>query len=240
MNDFTDIHQHLVYATDDGPTTFEKTRAMLEDARRNGIGTVIATPHVTPGIQAFDLEAYHRKLETITAYCTRELPDIQVLPGAEIFYTEATSRLLKERQIPTLANTDFVLVEFSPDIRFEALSEAALSLLRAGFRPILAHVERYECLAHHPRRAYALKAQMEVRYQINCATILAGKGFRVNRFCKKLLRDHLVDAVATDAHNTSTRPIRMREAYDVLVKDYGEAYASRLTGREGGVMGLPE
>lgn len=236
MSGFTDIHQHLVFGVDDGPETFRETRAMVRAARRDGIGNIIATPHIAPGVVDFDLEAYYEKLERIRAYCAKLVPEVTVFSGAEIFYTETTCRLLKERRIPTLADTEYVLVEFSPEVRYENLADAVSGILRGGHIPVLAHVERYQCLAQHPNKAEELKQELDVRYQMNCSTILGEKGFFVNRFCKRLLRNGLLDAVATDAHNIDSRPVRMKEAYRLLCKEYGKEYATRLTGLEGGLI----
>lgn len=235
---FTDIHQHLVYGIDDGPKSFKETRMMVRAAERDRIGKIIATPHVVPGVQAFDLESFLEKLDRVRVYCAQRRPDVEVFVGSEILYTEATTRFLNERRIPTLAGTDKVLVEFLPGVRYEELRSAAESLLHNGYVPIVAHIERYQCLVSHPKRAYEMKARLDIRYQVNCSTVLDGKGFFVNRFCKKLLSDGLIDVVATDAHNTNTRPARMLEAYRLLKKQYGVHYAARLTGLRGGVIPL--
>lgn len=230
---FTDIHHHLVYSVDDGPEAFHETEAMLRAAIRDRIGKIIATPHVVPGIEAFDLESFLWKLERIQLFCLREQLALEVFPGAEIFYTRFTRRLLDERRVPTLDGTDYILVEFSPVIGYEEIKDAVESLNRGGYIPILAHVERYRCLVGHPKRAYELKNQLNVRYQVNCTTIVHGKGFLVNRFCERLLRGELVDAVATDAHNVDTRPVLMMKAWRVLEKQVGTRYAARLTGMDG-------
>ncbi len=238
MNGFTDIHHHLVFGVDDGPGTFRETSEMLRAARRNGIQTIVTTPHVTPGIKDFDQDAYFEKLEMMKAYCAHKQLDIQLHSGAEVFYTDLTGRFLKERRIPSLANTEYVLVEFSPKVRYDELDEAATSLLRSGYIPVFAHVERYQCLAKHPQRAIELRKKNDLRYQVNCSTILGEKGFFADRFCEKLLREGCIDAVATDAHNTGSRAVHMKAAYRLLEEEYGELYAQRLTGVSNGLLSL--
>ena len=127
-------------------------------------------------------------------------------------------------------------MEFSPDINYRQIQNNLEKLSRNGYIPILAHVERYQCLVSRPQSAYELKERLSVRYQMNCSTVIDGKGFAVSRFCRKLLGDGLIDAVATDAHNIDTRPIRMLEAYEVLEERYGVAYAERITGVKGGLV----
>lgn len=233
---FTDIHHHLAYGVDDGPGFLQETELMIRAAIRDRIGMIIATPHVAPGMEAFDLESYLQKLEEMRLLCLRQQLEIEILPGAEIFYTEFTRRFLSERLIPTLADTEYILVEFSPEVTYQVVRSAVETLNRSGYIPILAHVERYRCLVKRPQRAYELKAKLDVRYQMNCWTVIKGKGFSVNRFCKRLLRDEMIDAVATDAHNVDTRPALMSRAYQALEKGVGPQYAAYLTGVDGGIL----
>lgn len=232
MKGFTDIHHHLIHGIDaDGPRTFEDTCAMLRAARADGIRAIIATPHVMPGVYPFPAEAYCRNLHEARAYCRREEIDITIYPGAEIFYTEMTLRHLQDGRIPTMAGTSYVLVEFSTDVRYPYLLDALQNLSRSGYIPILAHPERYQCLVSHPRSAGHLKSQTGVRYQLNCSSIIKKKGFFLNRFCRVLLSEGLVDAVATDAHNVHRRPVAMKGAFARLLEHYGRGYAESLTGR---------
>jgi len=234
MDGFTDIHHHLMYGMDDGPETLQEAQAMLRAAGEDGIREIVVTPHVVPGIEPFAYAVYRDRLEELADYAGRE--GISLKPGAEIFFTEAARRHLDERRVPTLADTRCVLAEFSPDVPYKALLDAAESLLIGGYLPVLAHVERYHCLMSRSQRAVELKKQLDVRFQINCSTVVMGRGLAVNRFCKRLFEDGLVDAVATDAHNVGSRPVMMTEAYRVLKKRYGEGYAGYLTGIGGGVV----
>lgn len=232
MRGFTDIHHHLLFGIDgDGPQTKMATVRMLEAARGDGIDTIIATPHVTPGIYAFDMDDYLRRYERVSALAEATGGGLTILPGAELFYTEATCRLLEEGRVPTLSGSEHVLVEFSPGVRYDVMRDALWGLSRHGYVPIVAHVERYACLVHHPQRARDLRGQRDVRFQVNCATILHRKGFLLNQFLTRMLEGDLIDALATDAHNTKSRRVCMAAAYRALSRQYGARYAAKLTGR---------
>ena len=226
---FMDIHHHLLYGMDDGPKDCRKMYAMLRRAASQGISRIVATPHITPGVYHFDRSQYDLALREAADYCSRMGLNIALYEGAEILYTGQTCRLLREGKVPTLAGTDRVLVEFSPDVRFEELHEALDHLLCSGYLPVVAHVERYRCLVMHPARAERLKREMTVYFQVNCGAILDDRGFFERRFINRLMRKHLIDAVATDAHNTSSRSARMYDAWRELKFEYGASYARRLT-----------
>lgn len=226
---FVDIHHHLAYGVDDGPKSFKQMQKMLQYAAEQGIGTIIATPHATPGVHRFHLDEYRRALAEARAYCIQEGLEIEILEGCEVLYTDQAPRLLGERQLPTLNGTDFVLVEFSPDIKFSKLREALDCLVCEGFRPVIAHVERYDCLTHRPSRAEKLKEELGVKLQVNCASIIRKKGWHVRHFVKRMLENQLIDALGTDAHNVDSRAANMKEAYGIVKKKYGGKYAKRLT-----------
>ncbi len=236
MTGFVDIHQHLLYGIDDGPANALDMGQMLMQAYEDGISTIIATPHIAPGVKPFDPQTLLFRLKEARSFCEQKRLDIAVYLGGEILFTPHTVRYLKERRLPTLAGTRHVLVEFAPDIPFEDLREAVRALLRAGVLPVLAHVERYHCLTHRIQNAHELKQDYQVCFQVNCSSVLEKKGFWESRFVRGLLEEEMVDFVATDAHNTSSRPVRMGEAYRVLEEKCGAGYARRVLGEGAGVL----
>lgn len=226
---FTDIHQHVLYGLDDGPSSPEKMHQVLRRDAEEGIVRLLATPHVTPGVYPFDWEQYRVLLAEAQSFADSENLGITLYEGAEILYTDQTGRFLQEGRIPTLAGTDRVLVEFSPDIRYEKLCEALDRLLCCGYVPVVAHVERYECLTRHSARMFELRENYDVLFQMNCQTVIHCEGFFKKRFVKKMLQAGMIDALGTDAHNVTSRPARMQEAFAALCEGYGEEYARRLT-----------
>ena len=209
--------------------------AMLDKAAADGVGCIVATPHVTPGIEPFEREQYAFALERAREYCALRNLNMKIKSGAEILYTEQTARFLVEKQIPTMADTNLVLVEFFPDIRFENMEEAIRRLFANGYRVILAHIERYDCLVRNPARAVRLKEENDVLFQVNCSTIIEGKGFFVRRFINQMLQQRLIDAVASDAHGLNVRIVRMKQAWRILKYRCGAEYARKLLC--GGVLG---
>lgn len=230
MSGFTDIHNHFVYGVDDGPKTYEQMTDMLDAAAADGIVCIIATPHITPGVEQFEYDTFHRHLLEAQEYChVAQLP-LTLHPGSEVFYTPHTGRYLAEGRIPTLAGTRYVLVEFSPQVPLEELRQALQIILRNGHIPIVAHVERYHCLIKNLKAAKQLKESIEVRFQLNASTVIKGKGFWIERFAKHMLEEGYIDYIATDAHNTTNRPAVMQAAYDALNAVYGSDKAVLLTG----------
>ena len=90
----------------------EQTRQMLTSAWKNGIDRIIATPHAEPGMEPFPMEQLTRRIQKAQSWCDEQRMQMEILPGCEIFYTPQTVCMLREGLIPTLAGSNYVLVEF--------------------------------------------------------------------------------------------------------------------------------
>ncbi|NCB35429.1 MAG: hypothetical protein EOM58_05230 [Clostridia bacterium] len=219
-----DIHHHIVWGIDqDGPKTMEDSKAMALAAVRDGITHVVTTPHVMPGIAPFDGERFRQRLAALQSWCRDQGQGLRLYPGAEIFYTPMTVQYLNEGRVPTMNGTAYVLVEFDPGERYEQIRKACGELTAHGYIPILAHTERYTTLVRHPKAALALREELGLAYQVNCSTIINPKGFWQQRFIKSLLKEGALDHIATDSHNITTRPVRMKEAIAALARYGAEA-----------------
>ena len=229
MNEqFTDIHHHLMYGIDDGAKNQKRMYEMLELAAADGITRILATSHMTPGVYEFDEAQYQKSLEEARAYIDQEDLNIQIDTGVEVLYTDFTASFLREGRIHTLAGTNRVLVEFSPDVRFERFKDALEQISYAGYVPVVAHVERYNCVTDNLKRALRTREELGAFYQMNCSTVLEAQGIFGNRFARKILKERGIDAIATDAHNVSSRRVHMREAYEAVRRTFSENYANHL------------
>lgn len=231
MNGFTDIHSHFIYGMDDGARTKADMEAMLDAAHADGITTLFATPHMTPGLQPFDISAYRRRLNEARSYCRSRDYAMTIHAGAEILYTPALRSYAVDHRLQTLADSDAVLLEFLPDVALGEI-EAALDLMeRYGYVTVLAHVERYECLFRGDCLC-RMKERYDVRYQVNTNTVLSRRGFFQTRLINRWFQWEQIDFIASDAHDVRSRPFRMKGAYDALVQVYGQHYALTLTGAQ--------
>jgi len=212
MSGFTDYHAHIVYGVDDGAQTREEMYAMLDAAAADGVRHLFATSHSTPGMERFPQEVYDRHLALARAYCTQKGYDLKLEHGAELLYTPAAGYAAVQRQLLTLGDTGWVLLEFVPNITAKELETALQEITGAGYRILVAHIERYPCLAQH-----GLLARLH------------GQRMRLEHWVKA----GLVDAVSSDAHNCTSRPTRMRQAYAQLCSHVGETTAQKLTGLDG-------
>ena len=224
-----DIHQHVIYGVDDGPGDDAGMRRMLRLAAEQGVAHLVATPHATPGREPFPTEVYLSRVAEAQAWCAAQGLPLKVHTGCELLYTDDTPRLLHEGYLPTLAETWMVLVEFFPADTIERMCHALRCLGNEGFTVVMAHVERYRAL-QSMRNVAMLRNEYQVKMQMNCNTILSRKGFFKDRWTHRMLEAGYIDCVASDAHNTSSRPCAMRACMNALTDRYGREMAKRLCG----------
>ncbi len=223
---FRDMHAHFIYGVDDGASSLEEMKAMIDMAHENGVTDLYATSHFTPGIRHFPETHYQEHFREAEAYCREQGYPIRLHTGTEILYTPALRNYLQSRQLRTLDGTEYALMEFVPDIGFSEAEEAVSLLEEYGYVPILAHVERYPNL--YGPKIYRLKREHNVLYQMNCQTVIRDKGWRVTHLVKKWLGDELIDYISSDMHDTGSRRGRMREAYELLSGRYDPGYLKKL------------
>lgn len=229
MSGYTDIHAHFVYGVDDGARTKRDMEVMLDAAYEDGITTLLATPHVTPGIEPFDWQLFLRRLNEARAYCRQRGYAMRLHSGAEVMFTPAAERFIREKRLYTLAESEDALVEFVPDISFTEMEDAISLLERSGYNTIIAHAERYVCLFKRHNARY-LKGHHDVRFQMNCNTVLNKRGFFRRWRIESWLREGIIDFIASDAHDVKIRPFRMKAAHRALRESLDDYEADRVMG----------
>ena len=173
------------------------------------------------------MKTYREHLKQAQEWCEENELPIALHSGSEILYTEATARMLNDGRVPTLCDTPYVLVEFLPTDSYHRLTHAADELCGAGYQPIFAHVERYECLKHADQ-IRELREQYRVQIQVNAGTMLEKMGFFRKRRLMKLFREDLVDYLSTDSHNLNTRRTCMRACRKAMLERFDRAQLNRL------------
>lgn len=229
MSNFVDLHHHLVYGVDDGARSLEDMQQMIMRASQEGITDLVCTSHATPGYQPFPMEPYLRHLEAGRTFIAQNGIDLRLHSGCEILYTEFSSRLVQEGQVPALAEQDVVLVEFTPDMTLRQMVDAATSFGVAGYEVLFAHVERYDAL-RNLKNVRVLREEYGVYMQMNANTVTTRKGFFTERWMRHMLEEGYIDCIATDAHNLTSRPCGMRICYEMLEGRYGKEMAEDLCG----------
>ena len=125
MTGIIDIHAHILTGIDDGSRDWDESRKMLEESYRQGIRYIIATPHysrrgLNPDI--YDLS------EKLREEARRIAPDFRTGLGQETYYHEGLVENLRDGKALTLEGSQYVLVEFDPQVPYMKMYQAVRKL----------------------------------------------------------------------------------------------------------------
>lgn len=222
-----DIHCHILPGLDDGAQDISETVAMLKIAASEGVSDMVVTPHFRPGRFTASPEKVMETLWKVQKAAEREQISIRLYPGNEVYYFDDMAEYLKQQKLCTLNGSACVLIEFSPSAMLRTIQNAADKLLNEGYRPILAHVERYESLQANAEDAVFLH-EMGMQLQVNASTVMGKAGTASKRFVYRLLDENAVDYIGSDAHGSRHRTPEIARCRDAIIKRYGYEYAQRL------------
>ena len=156
-DNFVDIHSHLLPGIDDGAKDIEDSISLITKMHSYGIKNFITTPHVLGDVYPNSSETIKEKLAIVQSTLKeRGYADIRFNAAAEYMLDEQFSKRLEADDILTLKD-NFVLVEMSyfnaPYNLYEVLFEIQLK----GYKPVLAHPERYNFYHQDFENYYKLK-----------------------------------------------------------------------------------
>ena len=221
-----DIHTHLLFGVDDGPQTREESIEMLKAAKAQGIDAMILTPHYRHGMFAYPNDKIKENFALLIEPA-REI-GIQLYLGTEHHVNSMILEYIQSGRVNTLAGTQYVLAEYKHDTEFEYIAKSVRDLLRHGYIPIIAHVERYMCMYEDLDRVDWLR-DVGAMIQVNANAILGMEGFKTKGFTKKLLKYGYVDFVGSDSHDLKKRANNLGKCRAYLYKKYDERYVDRIT-----------
>jgi protein-tyrosine phosphatase len=219
-----DIHHHLLYGIDDGAADIDTSFKMAEMAIDDGITHVVCTPHAnseysfSPEENAARLNRLREKLGdrlTLGLGCDFHLS-----------YDNIEDALAHPAKY-AVNGKQYLLVEF-PDFGIpQNISESFYEMSVTGIVPIITHPERNLTLMQKTEKL-ADWIRMGCLVQVTAGSVMGRFGKGPQRVARHLLDRRWVHIIATDAHNTTSRPPVMSDTYDFLSHEYGAEDAERL------------
>lgn len=219
-----DIHHHLLFGLDDGPKTIEVSLAMAEMSIANGVTHIVSTPHASNQFR-FDPVRNRERLAMLTS---RLGGRITIGLGCDFHLTyDNIEDAIAHTDKYSINGKNYLLVEFSNHQIPANISDVFFRMGLAGLIPIITHPERNPVIVGSPERlAEWIRAGCYV--QITAASLTGRFGKTAERMSHNLLRQNWVHFLATDAHDVTLRPPRLREAFDLVASRYGQETAERL------------
>lgn len=218
-----DLHSHILPQLDDGARDLYESLEMARMAVRGGVRVMVATPHCA-GDRAYEVrEAF--------AFLRAGLQEagipLGLKMGMELFGTWQTPALLREGKLFTLAGSRYPLIEFDFVSDGEKETQILREVVREGYRPIVAHPERYRYVQQDPRLINRWK-KLGCFFQVNRGSLLGRFGSGAQRMALELVDRGFAVAVASDAHSASVRTPWMADVKRLLEEEFSPTAAQYL------------
>ena len=194
-----DMHSHLIPGIDDGAGSMTDSLSMIQEIKGMGFRKIITTPHIkhdhyknNPEIILSGLEAVRKELKA------NEI-DIDIHAAAEYYVDDVFMDMLEANQLLTVYKNE-VLIEFS--FMFEPVNfmNTIFKIQTKGYRPIIAHPERY-LYFHQKPETYRELRDRGCLLQLNTLSLFGYYGKREQQMAEELMEDSLYDYCGTDMHH---------------------------------------
>ena len=227
-----DFHAHVLASIDDGAKDVETSIKMLEESKRQGVTTVICTPHYYG-----KKRGPRRFLEARAAIASSLFPHvpegIQLRYGAEVYFNEDTVTDFDELALLCIEGTKYIMLElpFTPKFSERLFEKIEEFIAETDCIPLIAHVDRYLAVYRKPAILTRLAA-MGCLFQVNAEAFFR-KG--IQDLALTMLKKGMVHAVGSDMHNMEDRAPNM-QAFAKLLDTMPTEVQERLKETQEGIL----
>lgn len=158
--------------------------------------------------------------------------DVRLYAGNEVLWFDSMTERLQSGEILTLADSHYTLIEFYPEESYQTILRAIRNVRNAGYRPIIAHAERFKAIQEHGlAEVHELGAYVQLSTEPLSHKGLSGLFDRETKFIQKALRNQEADFLGTDMHRVDRRPPVLRDAIDWIERNLDADYADAVLQR---------
>ncbi len=215
-----DFHSHCLPGIDDGATNVNMSLAMLKDSKKQGVNTVLATPHFYPDGRTIEgyinarTNAYNILIDEMEK-SVGDYPEIVLGTEVKLGYSLMDFDSL---DLLCVEGTRYILLEMPYTKWDSSLYDLIYSIsIKYKVKPVIAHIERYTDM-NKDMEYYNQLFSMDVYVQANAEGFL---GFSSARFLSKLIKAGNVHVIGSDMHNMTDRKCCMAQAAKKIEKKYG-------------------
>ena len=219
---------HVVPNVDDGATDLTMSLDMLSMAYKQGVKKVYCTSH-----NVYDkekIQRYKSQFMMLQLMAKSKFPDLELCTGCELLCAgEYIDDILYDLEIGVflpLGNSKCVLTELYPDVTPDEAKLVVSSMANAGWKPILAHVERYSALFYGDTIAELI--ELGAKIQFNLCSLDEDSDEDLRQRARYLVESQLAHFVGSDAHNSKYRVPKYDYGVQYLTQHCNEEYMKKL------------
>lgn len=224
-----DMHNHILYAVDDGASNFDESISIAKELVKEGVTKVIATPHAHHRLYNTDILIVKENLETLNQSLKNRYINLEVSLGQEVRIHEELLSNLSNNKVLTLNNSNYLLLEL-PSSNVPLYTPTIISeLLTLNIIPIIAHPERNKVFTQQPEVLENL-IRVGALAQVTSGSITGHFGKQIQKSALKLIDSNLIHLIGSDTHNLKNRPPLFKKSLEYLNKhnraDYADFFIS--------------
>lgn len=220
-----DMHSHLIPGIDDGSKSMEESLELLRRLEGFGLKKVITTPHIMSEYYRNTPEIIGMGLEDLRKAAKAEGISLQLEAAAEYYMDEIFLEKVKAEEPMLTFGDNYILVETGFINKPQMLLDIIFNLEMAGYKPILAHPERYQYLIADKKLQEEL-IERKLLFQVNLLSLTGFYSKQVKDFAEMLVDRGVVSLLGTDCHNA--RYLDMLETLPRHQKTYEKIQALDL------------
>lgn len=193
-----DMHSHLIPGIDDGVQTDEDCIQSIKELVSVGYKKLITTPHIMSDSFKNTPEIILNGLAHVKELAKQNNIDVELEAAAEYYVDEKFLEMIPEKKLLTFGK-NYVLIETNYISRTPLLNKAIFDLKMNGYKPILAHPERYVYL-YDNFDLYKEIYDREIPFQVNLFSLVGYYSPKSREISEKLIANNMVDFIGTDLH----------------------------------------
>jgi protein-tyrosine phosphatase len=195
-----DMHSHLIPGIDDGCPDLTTSLNFLTNLQELGYQKVITTPHILSGLYNNNTAIILEGLKNLQQNANSQGLTIQIEAAAEYFVDRHFESLLESNDILSFGSAKYVLIEMSFVAPSQQLEQVIFRLQTQGYKPILAHPERYNYLHNSPNIFSRLK-DAGCYFQVNLPSLWGYYGPPTRKVALNLIKSGFVEFLGSDLHH---------------------------------------
>ena len=222
-----DLHSHMLPGVDDGAPNHQIAFEMARMAVADGIKVMACTPHFMPGLYDNTPGDIRLRIAIFQEALNQENIPLKLVVGSDAHIRPDFLSCVRDGRILRLNDSRYVLFEPSLVVAPRHLDSLLYNIAAAGYVPILTHPERLQWI-EHGFDIFQHLFQQGVWMQITAGSLTGRFGKRPRYWAHRMLAEGMVHILATDAHNTTTRPPLLAEAANIAAAELGREEAHNL------------
>lgn len=195
----TDMHSHLIPGIDDGAQTIEDSLTLIRELKALGFRKLITTPHIMSDFYRNNPQNIGEGLEKLRIALRDEQIEMEIQAAAEYYIDDGFMTKMEDKELLTFGDRH-LLFEISFINCPENLDDIIFRMQILGYKPVMAHPERYPFWYNQFERYESLHDR-GVLLQVNINSLAGYYGIDARKIAERLVQRGLVSLLGTDCHH---------------------------------------